>query len=79
MVRTMRAFLEFCYIARRNVQDTKSLQQLQEALDRFHHYRTIFKTSGVRPDGFNLPRQHSLVHYFKVEAHQGHQTTLEAL
>ncbi|KAH9037927.1 hypothetical protein EDB85DRAFT_1888285 [Lactarius pseudohatsudake] len=25
--------------------------------------REIFRTSGVRPKGFNLPRQHSMVHY----------------
>jgi hypothetical protein len=62
-VRTVRAFLEFCYISRRDVQDTKSLAELQDALDRFHRYRVIFEASGVRPRGFNLPRQHSLVHY----------------
>ncbi|KAL6305518.1 hypothetical protein BKA93DRAFT_816904 [Sparassis latifolia] len=38
MVRAIRAFLEFCYLARCN-------------------------TSGVRPDGISLPRQHSLCHY----------------
>ena len=65
MVRAIRAFLDFCYIARRDVHDTTSLQQLQDALDRFHHYRTIFETLGVRKD-FNLPRQHSLLHYFKL-------------
>lgn len=66
MVRTIRAFLEFCYIARRDIHDTDSLQQLKDALARFHHYRVIFETSGVRLDGFNLPRQHSLIHYFKL-------------
>jgi hypothetical protein len=66
MVRALRAFLEFCYIARREVHDTESLQALKDALDRFHHYREIFMTTGVRPNGFNLPRQHSLVHYFKL-------------
>ena len=65
MVQTIRAFLEFCYIARRNVQDTISLLNLEEALSRFHKYRTIFQERGVRPDGFCLPRQHSLVHYLR--------------
>jgi hypothetical protein len=65
MVQTVRAFLEFCYIARRNVQDTTSLQELEEALSRFHKHRTIFRECGVRPDGFSLPRQHSLVHYLR--------------
>jgi hypothetical protein len=63
MVKTLRAFLEFCYIARRNVQDTKSLAALTDALERFHRYRVIFEECGVRLDGFALPRQHSLAHY----------------
>jgi hypothetical protein len=63
MVKTIRAFLEFCYIARRNVLDTKSLAALSEALARFHKHRVIFEECGVRPDGFALPRQHSLIHY----------------
>ncbi|KAH9988333.1 hypothetical protein BJV77DRAFT_1061430 [Russula vinacea] len=66
MVRALRAFLEFCYIARRDVHDTASLQALKDALDKYHRYRQIFQTTGVRPTGFNLPRQHSLVHYFKL-------------
>ena len=66
MVQTMRAFLEFCYIARHDVQDTNSLKALDDALLRFHRYREIFRTSGVRADGFNLPRQHSLTHYVKL-------------
>jgi hypothetical protein len=55
--------LEFCYIARRDIHDTASLEELRDALARFHRYRTIFQEHGVRPDGFCLPRQHSLVHY----------------
>jgi hypothetical protein len=66
MVQTMRAFLEFCYIARHDIHDTNSLHALDDALRRFHHYREIFRTSGVRADGFNLPRQHSLIHYAKL-------------
>jgi hypothetical protein len=66
MVQAMRAFLEFCYIARRDVHDTHSLAALEDALQRFHHHREIFRTSGVRVDGFNLPRQHSLLHYVKL-------------
>ncbi|OAX33018.1 hypothetical protein K503DRAFT_794615 [Rhizopogon vinicolor AM-OR11-026] len=61
-----KALMKFCYIARQNVQDMNSLRELQDTLDRFHHYRTIFEISGVRPDSFNLPQQHSLVHYYKL-------------
>lgn len=59
----MQAFLDFCYIARRDIHDTDSLKALDDALERFHRYRTIFQECGIRPDGFNLPRQHSLIHY----------------
>ncbi|EDQ98444.1 uncharacterized protein LACBIDRAFT_302080 [Laccaria bicolor S238N-H82] len=44
------------------VQCIKSLAALQTAIERFHTHREIFHTSGVQPTGFNLPRQHSLVH-----------------
>jgi hypothetical protein len=63
MPRSIRAFLEFCYIARWNVIDTSSLGELEEALSRFHHYRKIFEECGVCTQGFNLPRQHFLIHY----------------
>ena len=63
MMRTIRAFLEFCYIARRDVIDTQSLRALEEALLRFHRHRVVFEKCGVRTEGFNLPRQHFLKHY----------------
>jgi hypothetical protein len=61
-VKCLSAFLDFCYIARRNDFDSATLQSLDNALRRFHIYREIFQVSGVR-NGFSLPRQHSLVHY----------------
>jgi hypothetical protein len=66
MVQAIRAFLEFCYIARRDILDANSLDQLQDALDRYHAYRKIFQECGVRTGGFNLPRQHSLLHYLQL-------------
>lgn len=63
VVRTLRAFLEFCYIARHDIITEKTLSDLEDALDRFHRYRIIFEELGIRPDGFALPRQHSVVHY----------------
>lgn len=65
MIRALRAFLDFCYLARRDVLDTKSLAAMQDALDRFHKYREIFQTCGVR-SSFNLPRQHSLMHFIQM-------------
>lgn len=66
MVRCIRAFLEFCYIARQDVHDEQSLNYLSDAITRFHQYREIFVTTGIRPDGFSLPRQHSMVHYLTL-------------
>lgn len=65
IIRTFTAFLDFCYIARRNVITEDSLEDLNAALQRFHKYRVIFSGT-VREDGlagFSLPRQHSMVHY----------------
>ncbi len=39
--------------------------EMQEHLNNFHQYRTIFVTSGVRED-LNPPRQHSLRHYIQL-------------
>lgn len=65
MVKAIRAFLEFCFIARRDIHDTNTLSALDDALQRFHRYREIFLTTGVRED-FNLPRQHAMNHYAKL-------------
>ena len=65
MICALRAFLNFCYLARRDVLDTKSLAAMQDALDRFHKYREIFQTCGIR-SSFNLPRQHSLMHFIQM-------------
>ncbi|KAG2740823.1 hypothetical protein P692DRAFT_201842419 [Suillus brevipes Sb2] len=66
MVQALRALLDFIYIARHNIISSNSLDAMDDALKRFHRYREIFRTSGVRPRGFNLPRQHSLIHYHKL-------------
>jgi hypothetical protein len=61
-VRTVRALLDFCYIARRSALSEDDLSQLEDALSRFHQYREIFITAGVRED-FLLPRQHAADHF----------------
>ena len=66
MVSTFRAFLEFCYLVRHDIHTEDSLAQVQDALACFHKYRIIFESTGVRPDGVSLPRQHSLMHYPKL-------------
>ncbi|KAM6491755.1 hypothetical protein JOM56_012795 [Amanita muscaria] len=66
MVRAIRAFLEFCYIVRRDVVDTNSLNEMQTALLRFHQFRKIFETTGIRKEDTHPPRQHSLIHYHRL-------------
>ena len=66
MVKTLQAFPDFCYIVRCNVHDTESLSALEDALNRFHLHREIFRTSGIHLDGFNLPRSHAAVHYLHL-------------
>ncbi|KAG1853048.1 hypothetical protein F4604DRAFT_2044766 [Suillus subluteus] len=62
VVCTFSAFLEFCYTVRCEALTEDDLIKLQDALDRFHQYQEIFKTTGV-VSTFSLPRQHSLCHY----------------
>ncbi|KAJ6506530.1 hypothetical protein C8R45DRAFT_508629 [Mycena sanguinolenta] len=62
MVKCLAAFMDFCYLVRRNAITADDFPKIQNALDRFHQYRTIFIRTGVRVD-ISLPRQHALVHY----------------
>ena len=67
VVKTITAFLEFCYIARRNVITDNSLEQLKTTLQRFYDSRRVFLGTvhtGDAVSGFSLPRQHSMVHYY---------------
>jgi hypothetical protein len=66
MVQALRALLDFIYITHRNIISSNSLDAMDDALKCFRRYREIFQTSGVQPRGFNLPQQHSLIHYHKL-------------
>jgi hypothetical protein len=63
MVCAIGSFIEFCYFVRRSVLDDDDVEEVNHTIARFHQERVIFEHEGVRPDGFSLPRQHSLVHY----------------
>ena len=52
IIKTLNAFLDFCYLARQNVLTEDSLNALDAALENFHRYREVFRLSGVWPDGF---------------------------
>lgn len=65
MVKAVTAYLEFCYLVRRSVITEDTLVAIDQAVERFHHHREIFREMGVR-DNFNLPRQHALIHYRRL-------------
>ncbi|KAI0671174.1 hypothetical protein C8Q78DRAFT_1069813 [Trametes maxima] len=65
IVRALSDFLEFCYFARRSHLTDSTLAQMDAARQRFNMHRQIFKATGIRPDGFSLPRQHSIEHYIQ--------------
>ncbi|KAJ6609225.1 hypothetical protein B0H10DRAFT_2298332 [Mycena sp. CBHHK59/15] len=50
-------------LMKRNVVGEATLIAIDAALARYHQERQIFEESGVCPNGFCLPRQHSLTHY----------------
>ena len=61
-MRALRAFLEFCYLVRRNVITTHTIVEIEDALNRFYRYRKFFQEQHVVTT-FSLPRQHSMKHY----------------
>lgn len=63
MVKALSAFIDAYYLVRRADINEATLEALDAALKRFYTFREIFRTVGVRPTGFSLPRQHSFVHY----------------
>lgn len=63
VVMCLATFLDACYISRRQDIDSQALDTLEVALDKYKELREVFRTSGVRPTGFSLPRQHSIFHY----------------
>ncbi|TFK59591.1 hypothetical protein BDN72DRAFT_905705 [Pluteus cervinus] len=63
MVQAISDLIEFCYLVRRDIIDDDTLVAISATLDRFHVHREAFRD--VRPDGFSLPRQHSLMHYHR--------------
>ncbi|KAI0261454.1 hypothetical protein BC834DRAFT_972717 [Gloeopeniophorella convolvens] len=61
-VRAMRGLLDFLYLAQPSVHTSETLHDLDDALDRFHDNKDIFKDLGIR-ENFNFPKPHSLLHY----------------
>jgi hypothetical protein len=64
MLRAFRAFLDFCYTARRAYLTESHLDELDRALAEFQQYRRVFaKREDETGRWITAPRQHSMVHY----------------
>lgn len=62
LLRSVRAILDFLYLAQYPVHTDESLMLLDDALDRFHANKDIFIDLGIRTN-FNIPKLHFLRHY----------------
>ena len=61
MVQALSLFMEFCYLARWSVLNEDDLVAIDAAVADFHRDHVVF--DDIQPEGYSLPRQHSLVHY----------------
>ncbi|KAI1781964.1 hypothetical protein LXA43DRAFT_907186 [Ganoderma leucocontextum] len=66
MIQCISALLDFSYFARRSAHTSEDLKIMDTTLQRYHELRTVFEDVGIRPNGFQLPRQHALVHYVRA-------------
>jgi hypothetical protein len=62
LIRTVRALLNFLYLAQYPIHTDESLELLEDALARFHDNKEIFVDLGIR-DAFNIPKLHFARHY----------------
>ena len=66
VIKCLTAFLDACYIVQCQDIGSGALDALDAALRSFRQLREVFRTPGVRPSGFSLPRQHALSHYRRL-------------
>jgi hypothetical protein len=62
IIKTVRALLDFLYLAQLPSHTTDTLLRLEDSLARFHNHKDVFVDLGVR-EHFNIPKVHSLLHY----------------
>ena len=64
MVRCIAAFMDACYIARRNAIDSPSLEHFRDCVQTYQNLRTIFLEAGPKIK-LSIPRQHALSHFYE--------------
>jgi hypothetical protein len=62
LVKSVRALLDFLYLAQYQCHTSESIDQLQDCLAAFHENKEAFVQLGARK-GFEIPKLHSLSHY----------------
>ncbi|KAM6496730.1 hypothetical protein JOM56_007203 [Amanita muscaria] len=62
LLRFVRAFLDFLFLAQLPVHSTTTLHLLAEALDRFHENKSILLHLEIR-ENFEIPKVHACAHY----------------
>ena len=62
LIRSVRALLDFIYLAQYPIHTNETLELLEDALDNFHNNKDIFVDLGIR-DAFNIPKLHFARHY----------------
>ncbi|EDR06040.1 uncharacterized protein LACBIDRAFT_329283 [Laccaria bicolor S238N-H82] len=65
LVRTVRAVLNFIYLARYPIHTSKTLAQMNDALHTFHVNCDILVSLGIRTH-FNIPKLHNASHYYEL-------------
>ena len=64
------AVINFIYYSRLIIHTSSTLESLQKALEAFHENKAIFVAEGICDD-FNIPKIHSMVHYFAAVQSRG--------
>ncbi len=61
-IKTMKALLDFIYLAQYSTHDTITLGYLHDALEEFHKYKEYFVVVGCWQH-LHIPKLHFLIHY----------------
>ncbi|KAF8206854.1 hypothetical protein K438DRAFT_1534736, partial [Mycena galopus ATCC 62051] len=62
VVQTVADITEFCHLVQRSIIGKDVLDAIDVTVTDFHRHHEVFRET-VRPEGFSLPHQHSIVHY----------------
>ncbi|KAF8262148.1 hypothetical protein EI94DRAFT_1773268 [Lactarius quietus] len=65
MVRSIAAFMDACYITRRNAINSIALKHLRNSVDMYHELHSVFVQAGVC-NTLSLPCQHTLMHFYRA-------------